>query len=249
MIRGKEHMQIGNTTYGQHIEGTHLTFFGRAPRQSATARHRVGWYWCELCKDIKVIRIKDVRPDHTVSCGCKGHKDFDRHNRQRAANLSIRTRREIFRLHYAGRKRSLRIDQLVYRFHLDKYLIVYALMAHRAALLALRATKSALLKLLSKAETWWLGREEDREEDEERRNKYSDDPDNYEGDRSAYLKSLPWWDHQAYIHEEIRQSIEARAAYTGPSWAELMDSILHDPTVEVEFGHGGPFIPIDLRFA
>jgi hypothetical protein len=63
-----------------------------------------------------------------------------------------------------------------------------------------------------------------------------DDPHAYD---RANISALPWWDEAAYRAAESRRDAVERPNH----WSELMDQILNDPTVGVEFGYGGPFIP------
>jgi hypothetical protein len=144
------------------IAGTSLWILGKAPRASRTDRHAQGWYWCERCGGIVMVRCQSVRPEHTVSCGCAGRRSFIDHYEKEAAAVPSVIRKEAFIACYRRKNPDLNPRLRVRIKHSwDRYLVDFVIHAHQRFLLAAAKLGSAALRCLSAVEWRWLNYCED----------------------------------------------------------------------------------------
>jgi hypothetical protein len=151
-------MIVNGKQYGELVEGTYLEFLGRAPRLSSTSRAAMGWYHCTRCGEIKMIRRQDVKPGGTVSCGCKGRKQFAQYHEDIAAKIAPATRKAVFESAYALRRRRVERAEIARRLHLTRYVVDFLIAAHQRFILATAALGKQARSLLSHVELRWLPR-------------------------------------------------------------------------------------------
>jgi hypothetical protein len=217
-------LELNGKTYGIPVEGTELLRHGNAPRRSTSDRNQMAWYECTRCGEFKSIRAQSVRPGTTVTCGCKGRRQFIEHFEQRAANLPIATQKRIFELarHRSPRKR-LSPWELANKFKLTKYVIDFVIAARCAALRAIAEVGNIVMNALSRREFDWVRRFQLWKEECAR----SDD-------RNAFLAGLHWRDREAYLAAELKAMSVSTAVDIHP--------LLQDPEADVEWGwHPLPF--------
>jgi hypothetical protein len=144
-------------------KGTCLWLIGKAERLSAKNRHAMGIFWCDRCGSVKKVRIADVKPHTTITCGCFGRKQFIEHYEQHADNLASRVRNRIWGLKYAeqhwtckhlARRTNAGIARLL---RLPKYLIDFVIAAKCKLLRAIAKSGKAMLDAALPRSQWvWL---------------------------------------------------------------------------------------------
>jgi hypothetical protein len=144
-------------------EGTCLWLIGKAERLSAKNRHAMGIFWCDRCGSLKKIRIVDVRPHTTITCGCFGRKQFIERYEQHADNLSSGVRNRIWGLKYGEqhwtRRNQARLDNagIARLLKLEKYIVDFAIAAKCRVLRAIAKSGKSLLDVVLSTSQWvWL---------------------------------------------------------------------------------------------
>ncbi|MGA2169498.1 MAG: hypothetical protein ABSG62_14910 [Terracidiphilus sp.] len=120
-------MMIGNAIFGTAVPGTFLLRHGKAPHFTSTDHAAAAWYECTRCGEFKAIRVGDVKPGRTVSCGCKGREGFIAHCKQRVSNLPRGTRKQMRRL----ARKGVPTGNIAKQFHLDKYVVSFTVQGQR----------------------------------------------------------------------------------------------------------------------
>ena len=119
-------------------------------------RNERGWFECE-CGKFLTIRVGNVGAHHTISCGCIGRKQFVAHQERRAANLPKSTRKAMFLDRYKlNRKRSLSMYSIEQKYACDRFLVSFAILAHKRAIEALAALYRGAKNVLDRVERKWL---------------------------------------------------------------------------------------------
>ncbi len=242
-------MEMNGISYGVPVPGTDLIRHGNAPRKSSTDRNQMAWYECTRCRkynegsNFKMIRVQSVRPGHTVSCGCKGSKQFSDYMQQRAANIPVDTQRLVFKLATRARKRLSR-SRLAEKFKMSKYLIDFIIAARCAVLRTVvqvgKLAKNILHGLggLSKLEFAWAARFEEQVSMEELARRI-------EGmSEEEFLAPLHWRDRYAYKAMVCAEQAVLAKQATEEGWN--FHALLQDPTADVQIGfRQRPFIPTE----
>jgi hypothetical protein len=145
------------------VSGTHLWFMRRVNRLSESDRNGRGRYWCESCKAIKIIRIADVRPGTTISCGCIGRQLFIEYHEKLAGRLPDKVRNRVWSFRYAKphwtRRHMPRPDSaaIAKRVKLYKYLVDFVISTTCKSLRAVAVSgKSTLDVDLPHSQWTWL---------------------------------------------------------------------------------------------
>jgi hypothetical protein len=220
-------MEINGNTYGVPVEGTELLRHGNAPRRCPADSNRMAWFECTRCGEFKAIRVQSVKPGTTVSCGCKGRRQFIEHYQQRAENLPVATRNQIFDLaHHRNKRKRMKVFELVRKFNLPKYVIDFVIAAKCATLRVLACAGKAAIEALEAPALFWvesymLLRSTSR----------------YWETYTAQLDAMHWRDRTAYLAAE--KKVNASVDY-----AAIMKSLRDDPLIEVEFPEA--FGPADV---
>ena len=222
-------MILNGKLYGTPVAGTNLVRHGDAPRRCAADRNRQGWFECTMCGEFKTIRVQDVKPGTTVSCGCVGRKQFITHYEQRAANLPTHTQEKIFSLaHHPSSKKRVTAFELAKRFKLAKYVIDFIIAARCRVLKSMALAGHAVVNVLSRIEARWM--------------KWTSiwqsnrmDRDN----RRQFLDGLNWRNRGAYLEAERAENAANRAACAGIS-EDTVRALICDPASEVEFVRWAP---------
>ena len=158
-------MEVNGRIYGELVAGTWLEFLGRAPRNSATDRHANGWYCCTRCGEIAMIRRADVKPHGTVSCGCKGRKQFMDHFEAAAQRLPEATRQRVWALHCGdsgrGQRRGQRFSSKVISAIVQqpRYTVDFVVAQVCKALRAIAQSGRSILDVALSYQSWrWVER-------------------------------------------------------------------------------------------
>jgi hypothetical protein len=188
---------MNGITYGTPIAGSFLLRHGNAPRQNPADRNQMAWFECSRCGTFKAIRVQAVRLGITVSCGCKGRKEFIAHFEKRAANIAPAVQEAIFKLaRHPNKKRRLGVYALAKKFKLSRYVIDFIIAAKCAVLRALEGAGDAALRGINWVERRWLGWTT-------KWNGMMKDTRKERADRAAFLAALPHWrDRDAYLAAE-----------------------------------------------
>jgi hypothetical protein len=129
----------------KQVTGTYLWMLSWAKRLSASDRHRRARFLCALCGSIKVIRVSDVKPGVTVSCGCHGRELYIRHWEAAAARLTKGAKNLIFEMKTAQPHWTRRRDGRLTNYGIAKKLDMPKCLVD----FSLRATFSRLQELVS----------------------------------------------------------------------------------------------------
>ena len=216
-------MILNGKTYGTPVAGTNLVRHGDAPRRCASDRNRQAWFECD-CGEFKAIRVQDVKPGVTISCGCVGRKRFITHYEQRAANLPAHTQQRIFDLsRHPSRKKRLTVFELVKKFKLAKYTVDFIIAARCRVLKSMALTGHAVVKILSRIQARWMkwtsiGQENLMDRD----------------NRTHFLNGLHWRERRAYMDVEKVANAALLAAQAGIDQDHVRALIL-DPESVIEF--------------
>ena len=224
---------MNGKTYGTVVAGTSLLRHGKAPRQTPADRNQMAWFECARCGTFKAIRVQSVRLGITVSCGCKGRKQFISHFEQRAANIAPAVQASIFKLaQHPNKKRRLDVYSLAKKFKLSKYTVDFIIAARCKALRALEALGDAAQRGLTRVERLWMSWTA-------KWNGIMADRRKERADRKAFLASLPHWrDRDAYIAAEAAADHSRMAAPV----TDAMRASWQDLDADVVFVNG--FIPV-----
>lgn len=224
-------MIINCKQFGVRVEGTELEFLGRAPRLSASSRAAMGWYHCMCCGEVKMIRQQNVRPDHTVSCGCKGRRQFIKHHESIASKISPSIRKQVFEGLYEFRRgRRQYRHEVAQRFRLDRYVIDFLVAAHQRFLAEVAKLGRKAVDLLSRIERHWISRITSRYQQRKAL-----------AQRQAMLDAMPWRDREAYLAaERTREAAQEQwwlDHYPGVSRMEALLAFTgSNPDASIEFG-------------
>lgn len=119
----------------KHVSGTYLWMLSKANRLSASDRHGRARFLCGLCGSVKVIRVSNVKPGVTVSCGCHGRELYIRHWEREAARQTEGAKNLIFEMKTAQphwtRRRDGRLtnDGIAKKLDMPKCLVDFSLRA------------------------------------------------------------------------------------------------------------------------
>lgn len=202
-------MIVNGEQIGVLIPGTWLEYLGKAPRKSATQRAAMGWYHCTRCdkgdKSIKMIRQQSVTPSHTVSCGCKGKKQFKDHHEAIADTISTSTRRAVFAEAYRRRKNSLLNPRYwtSITFNLSRHIVDFVIKKHFRFLRAVAALGKAAMSSLSYTERYWALRI---------RSNPVVGQSAYWVARCAAIEAMHWRDRAAFLAKENEEQRQAYAS-------------------------------------
>ena len=235
-------MLINDKTYGVLVPGTELLRHGRAPRRSAIDRAPQAWFECDLCGDFKMIRIADVKPHKTVSCGCKRHQQSINYYEQRADNLPASVKAQIFELaNHPDKKKRLCNYCLAKKLKLSGYVVNFALAARKRWLTAVARAGQAAKAGLTRIEKGWLAWKLDSVA------RFAERFADWMA-REEFVSSLHWRDQLAYAQAElahasrINESTAAKAAALAAVGRTLQD-LFQDAETPVEF-HSNPWHPL-----
>lgn len=224
-------MGLSSREYDTRVLGTDLEFLGKAPRLSATNRAAMGWYRCLKCGEIKMMRCQNVKPGHTVSCGCHGKRLFINRHKAIAGKIEPSTRKAVFEAAYEfhrGRRRYR--HEVAQHFRLDRYVVDFLIAAHQHFLAEVAKLGRKAVALLSRIERQWLPRINSRYQQRKAL-----------AQRQATLDAMSWRDREAYLAaERTREAAQEqwwRNHYPGMSRMEALLAFTDsNPDASIEFG-------------
>jgi hypothetical protein len=191
----------------------------------------MGWYHCMRCGEVKMIRQQSVRPDHTVSCGCKARKQFINYYEAIAAKISLATRKAVYELAYEYRRgRRMYRHEVAQHFRLDRYVVDFLIVAHQRFLAEVAKLGRRSVALLSRVERQWLFRITSRLQQRKALAK-----------RQAMLDAMHWREREAYLAaERARQAAQEQwwcDHYPGMSRMEALLAFADsNPDASIEIG-------------
>ena len=224
---------MNGINYGTPVPGSSLLRHGKAPRQSPADRNQMAWFECARCGTFKAIRVQSVRLGITVSCGCKGRRQFIEHHEQRAANIAPAAQEAIFKLaRHPNRKKRLDVYSLAKKFKMSRYIIDFVIAAKCQALRALEGAGDAARRGMNRVERCWLRWTM-------KRNGILMDLRKMRADRAAFLAALPHWrDRDAYLAAEAADDKRRMGAPV----ADALRASWQDLDADVVFVNG--FVPV-----
>jgi hypothetical protein len=240
---------MNGINYGTPIPGSSLLRHGKAPRQTPADRNLMAWYECARCGTFEAIRCRTVRLGITVSCGCKGRKQFILHHEQRAANISPIIASAIFRLaRHVNKKKRLGVYALAKKFRLSMYVIDFVIAARCKALRALEALGDEARRGMNRVEKCWVNW----------RAKWDGmmaDIRKERADRAAFLAALPHWrDRDAYLAAEAARDRRISDAQMIAWLRELQmtdaaRTAFRDELAEADVVFVDAFVPVEYAVA